>query len=164
MNVLSRPNQKPDAPKPAIESRLRPEVHRHRVSEFWRRMKTVLLLSALLAATGCRPLPSQDEIRFDSLLATGRIDHIVFVGGPYHLTNEAWDRTCQLFLRLMNSTNRVGAQAASLRDPPTDRVLFQTGTNVLGDVSYHRAAEMLQFGAYSFRLKEATNYHQWFSP
>jgi hypothetical protein len=127
-------------------------------------MKTVLLFCALLAATGCRPVPSQDEVRFDSLLATGRIDHVVFAGGPYHLTNGAWNRTCELYLRLMNATNRVSAQAPNLTNPATGRVLFYSGSNVLGGFGYHRTEEVLAFGTYSFRLKEATNYYQWFSP
>jgi len=128
------------------------------------RMKTALLIWTLLAATGCKPVPSQDEVRFDRLLATGRIDHIIFAGGPYHLTNEAWESTCEIYLRLMNATNRVGAPAPNLSNAPTGRVLFYSGSNVLGGFSYHQREEVLAFGTYSFRLKVATNHYGWFIP
>jgi hypothetical protein len=100
----------------------------------------------------------------DTLLATGRIDHVVFVGGPFHLTNEMWERSCDLYLQLFNTTNRVDAQAFALTNPPTGHVLFYSGTNVLGSFTYHRPEEVLAFGAYRFRLKEATNYYGWFFP
>ena len=129
-------------------------------------MNTVRLLSVLLIAVGCSPAPPQDRVRFDALLETGRIDHIAFIGGPFHLTNEAWDtRICEgLCLREFNATNRVDAVAHNLTNAPTGLVLFYSGTNVLGSFSYHRAQEVLVFGTYCFRLKGETNVYRWFYP